>query len=351
MENNNVRIINVTINEKLGTSYNIYLGNDLLENIESIIEFPENTLIITDTNIPTLYQEYIIKKAKKCYVYQINPGEDSKNLFVYKEIIEYLVSLSFSRNDLIIALGGGVVGDLAGFVASTYKRGIKFINIPTSTLSMIDSSIGGKVAVNVNDVKNSVGAFYMPNTVIISFDTLKSLPLRHYYNGLMESLKAGLIQDKELYKLFIDNLHDLENENILKEIIEKSIYVKKRVVEEDPYEQGLRKILNFGHTIGHVIESENFNKIFHGEAVLLGMMYFSSEEIKIDLDKVINKLNSINSGALKYYSFNKQKAFELVCNDKKRSSSGIDVICVNEVGKAFIKKMALDELKSLIEGE
>ena len=351
MSETDMKIINVTINEKLGTSYNIYLGNELLKNIETIINFPENTLIITDTNIPSEYIEYIHLKAKNYYVYKINPGEDSKNLLVYKDIIEYLVSLSFSRKDLIIGLGGGVVGDLAGFVASTYKRGINFVNIPTSTLSMIDSSIGGKVAVNVNDVKNSVGAFYMPNSVIISFDVLKSLPKRHYYNGLMEALKAGLIQDNELYELFISNLENLENEKILKEIIEKSIYVKKKVVEEDPYELGIRKILNFGHTIGHVIESENFNKIFHGEAVLLGMKYFSSNDIKNDLNKVIEKINDINSNALNDFSFDKKKAYELVCNDKKRNADYIDIIAVEKIGNAKIEKMSLSKLKDIIEGE
>lgn len=346
-----VEIVNVITDKNNNKSYNIYIGNNLLDSIEEYITFPKNLLIITDTNIPFSYSEKIKVKANNCYIYRIKPGENSKTVNTYIEILTLMMEKSFSRSDLVIGLGGGVVGDLAGFVASTYKRGVDFINIPTSTLSMIDSSIGGKVAVNLDNVKNIVGSFYMPKKVIISLDTLSSLPRRQYYNGLIEALKAGLIYDKALFQMFKDNFDELESQTVLKEVILKSINVKKSVVEVDPYEKGLRKILNFGHTIGHAIESENFDKIFHGEAVLLGMMYFCSQEIKKDLELIKEKIDLINETALKNVNINSKNAYQLLCNDKKRKDDYIDVIYVEEVGKAIIKKVSLSELKLLIEGK
>ena len=189
-------------------------------------------------------------------------------------------SLSAGGGDCNIAaggnqvVGGGLVGDLSGFVASIYNRGIKFINIPTTTLSMIDSSVGGKVAVNLNDTKNVIGSFYNPEVVIIDPNVLSTLPTRHYYNGLVEALKMGLCLDKDLYNLF---KHDIDSN--LEDIIKMSILAKKNVVELDPKEENLRKVLNFGHTIGHAIESSNFNDFYHGEAVACGMLYFIFDKI------------------------------------------------------------------------
>lgn len=334
-------VINIeTKNAKLNKDYEIIIEEDLLTKIEEYIEFPNNTLIITDTNIPENYINQIKVKAKNAFVYKINPGENSKSFDSYLEIINVLIENKFTRSDLIIALGGGVVGDLSGFVASTFKRGISFINIPTSTLSMIDSSIGGKVAVNVNDIKNIVGAFYMPKKVLISLNTLRTLPARHFNNGLMEALKAGLIYDEELFNLFKEN-----NLNI-REIIVRSLMVKKEVVEIDPLEKGLRKILNFGHTIGHAIESQNFNLIFHGEAIAYGMLYFLNSEYKDEVKKIIEKL----IGKIDY-KLNIEKAMELIANDKKATNSGIDVVVVEKIGKAEIKNYSLNSLKELLEGE
>lgn len=334
-------VINIeTKNANVNRDYEIIIEEDLLSNIEEYIDFPSNTLIVTDTNIPEIYINKIKDKTKNCFVYKIKPGENSKNIDSYLEITNVLIENKFNRSDLIIALGGGVVGDLTGFVASTYKRGISFINIPTSTLSMIDSSIGGKVAVNVNDIKNIIGAFYMPKKVLISLNTLESLPKRHFNNGLMEALKAGLIYDKELFNLFREN-----NLNI-KDIIVKSLNVKKEVVQIDPLEKGLRKILNFGHTIGHAIESQNFDTIFHGEAIAYGMLYFLDnkykEEVKEIIEKVIGKVQ---------YNLDVTKAMNLISNDKKATTNGIDVVTVSEIGKAEIKNYSLDSLKELLEGE
>ncbi len=332
--------INVkTSNANINRDYSIYIEEHLLDKIEEYIDFPSNTLIVTDTNIPEVYVEKITKKAKKSFVYKIKPGENSKTITSYLEISKVLIENKFNRSDLIIALGGGVVGDLTGFVAATYKRGISFINIPTSTLSMIDSSIGGKVAVNVDDIKNIIGAFYMPKKVLISLDTLDSLPIRHFNNGLMEALKAGLIYDKDLYQLFKQN--DLN----IKEIIKKSLNVKKAVVEIDPLEKGLRKILNFGHTIGHAIESQNFDTIFHGEAIAYGMLYFIKDELKEEVKSVIeNIIGKIN------YNLDNEKALSLISNDKKCTENGIDIVVVEKIGEAKIESYSLDKIKGILEG-
>jgi len=331
-----VKTNNVNINK----DYEIVIEKNLLDNIEEYINFPNNTLIVTDTNIPQEYIEKIIKKANKSFVYKIIPGESSKTIVTYQAIMELLLENKFTRNDLIIALGGGVVGDLTGFVAATYKRGIDFINIPTSTLSMIDSSIGGKVAVNFNDIKNVVGAFYMPKKVLISLDTLNSLPIRHYNNGLMEALKAGLIYDKELYNLFKNNkIDEIEN------IIVRSLNVKKQVVETDPLEKGLRKILNFGHTIGHAIESENFDSIFHGEAIAYGMLYFLNSNLKVEVKSIIeNIIGKID------YKLDIEGAMNLIANDKKCSARGVSIVRVDEIGKAKIINYTLEELRSVLDG-
>lgn len=340
-----MNIINVITDKNNNKNYNIYIDDNLLDSIENLIDFPNKTLIITDSNIPSEYYEKIVIKAKYSYVYKITPGENSKTFDSYLKIMNLLIDNTFSRKDLVIALGGGVVGDLAGFVASTYKRGVDFINIPTSTLSMIDSSIGGKVAINVNDIKNIVGSFYMPKKVIISLDTLNSLPRRQYYNGLIEALKAGLIYDESLYQMFINGFEKLEEREYLREIILKSVNIKKDVVEKDPYEKGLRKILNFGHTIGHVIESENFDKIYHGEAVLIGMMYFCSEEILKELKCFYNKLNIINNNVFNNIKLDIDNGIKLLANDKKASGEYVDVVYVEKVGSHVVRKVLLSNLE------
>ncbi len=338
-------ILNVNTSKvQQNDSYDIIIDDDCLNEIENYISFPLNTLIVTDQNIPLEYINKIKTKANNSYVYTIIPGEDSKSVDNYYDIINFLIDNKFTRSDLIIALGGGVVGDLTGFVASTYKRGIDFINIPTSTLSMIDSSIGGKVAVNFNGIKNIVGAFYMPKKVIISLNTLNSLPDRQYNNGLMEALKAGLIYDEKLYNIFKEcYFKNLNCKEVIKEILIQSLLIKKDVVEKDPLEKNLRKILNFGHTIGHAIESQNFNKIFHGEAIAYGMLYFLSDElrneVRIIIEKIIGK---------KDFRLNIDEAINLIANDKKCSENGVNCVVVNKIGCAAIEKYSLDEIKILL---
>ena len=323
------------------SSYSIFTGRNILKDITSFYDFSNHkVLIVTDSNIPNEYYSLVKEKINVVDTLILSPGEDSKSFNSYLKIQEKLLEHNFSRKDIVIALGGGVIGDLVGFASSTYKRGLTFINIPSSTLSMIDSSIGGKTAINFNGIKNVIGTFYQPSLVLIDFDLLKSLPQRHFNNGLIEALKAGYIYDPSILDLFSEDI----NSN-LEEIIIKSIIVKKHFVEEDEKEQNIRKILNYGHTFGHGFESlGGFNdSLYHGEAVGLGMLVVSK-----DKEKLISYLNKLD---IKYdFEISSQELIKIILNDKKVDGKYIDLILVDNIGESYIKKTSLEDLVSILEG-
>lgn len=323
-------------------SYDIHLSHGCIHHIGEAISLQRKVLIITDDGVPDEYNRIVAKQCQTPFVHTVKQGEGSKSFAVYQEICQVLLSHHFSRKDLIVALGGGVVGDLSGFVAATYMRGIDFIQIPTTTLSQIDSSIGGKVAINLDGVKNIIGAFYQPKAVFIDPDTLHTLPKRHYYNGLVEALKAGLIADFELFALFEQD----QVEAHLDEIIAKALTVKKKVVEQDEKEQGLRKILNFGHTIGHAIEScHHLHDYYHGECVAFGMMYFMDDPaLKQRVAKVYERLHLPLTVDKDYDQW-----LAVMRNDKKAHDDTIDTVWVHTPGKAEIVLMTLDEIGTLME--
>ena len=330
--------IKITLKEN---SYSIFTGRNILKDIASFYDFSNHkVLIVTDSNIPNEYYSLVKEKINVVDTLILSPGEDSKSFNSYLKIQEKLLEHNFSRKDIVIALGGGVIGDLVGFASSTYKRGLKFINIPSSTLSMIDSSIGGKTAINFNGIKNVIGTFYQPSLVLIDFDLLKSLPQRHFNNGLIEALKAGYIYDPSILDLFSEDI----NSN-LEEIIIKSIIVKKHFVEEDEKEQNIRKILNYGHTFGHGFESlGGFNdSLYHGEAVGLGMLVVSK-----DKEKLISYLNKLD---IKYdFEISSQELIKIILNDKKVDGKYIDLILVDNIGESYIKKTSIEDLVSILEG-
>lgn len=319
-------------------SYKIIIGYNILKEISSYYSLDKKVLVISDDGVPSFYYEEILSTIKNGYKFIIKQGEASKNIDNYYLINKFLLENEFDRNDLIIAVGGGVVIDLSAFVASTYKRGIDVINVPTSTLAMIDSSVGGKNGINFNGVKNILGTFYQPKLVLIDLNTLKTLDKRNYNNGLVEALKAGLIMDKEILPLF----KDYKN-NIL-DIIIKSLKVKISVVEQDEKEKGLRKILNFGHTIGHAIEVQK--KILHGEAVAKGMLYVLNKKYQKEIKEILNTLEID-------VDYNVDiDAINLIKNDKKREDKYLDLIVVEEIGSAKIKKVTIEEIENLLkEGE
>lgn len=317
----------------------IYIERDCRLNLEKYISLDCKVMIITDEGVPEKYHKEILKQCKEGYLFIAKQGEESKSLEVYEQVLQKLLELDFSRKDLVIALGGGVIGDLSGFVAGTFKRGMRFASIPTTTLSQIDSSIGGKVAVNMGNVKNVIGTFYHPEVVLIDLNTLVTLPKRHYYNGLVEAVKAGLIGDVELFELF-EKSEDIE-ENI-EEIIVHALQVKKNVVEKDEKEEHLRKILNFGHTIGHAIESiYHLEGYYHGECVGIGMMMIlEKEEIRERLRKVLCKLNVPLSA-----EYDVEEVIHFIKKDKKANGKYVTVVQVDNVGEAKLLPIEIESLR------
>ncbi len=322
-------------------SYDIVIERGALKRAGELLDLDRKVLVLTDDGVPAEYAATVAALAKDGTVCTVPQGEESKSIERFGEVLSKMLSLGFSRKDAVVAVGGGVVGDLAGFVASAYMRGIDFYNIPTTVLSQVDSSIGGKTAVNLDGIKNIVGAFYQPKKVLVDLDLLDSLPERQISNGLAEAVKMSLTSDAELFRLF-------ERGNIkenMDEIITRSLRIKKSVVEQDEKEQGLRKILNFGHTIGHGIESfEHLNGLYHGECVALGMIPMVADELRPRLIKVLESLRLPTS-----VSLDADEVYRAMTHDKKGEGETVTVTTVPAPGQFKMKKVGFSELKPLIQ--
>lgn len=325
------------INLNLGkNSYEIEIDNGLLSSIYKDIENRNHILIVTDSGVPTKYLDILIGNIReKCVIYTIEQGEQSKNIGNLKNILNFMLTNEFKRNDCVIALGGGVVGDLSAFAASIYMRGIDFYNIPTTLLSMVDSSIGGKTGVDFGNVKNSIGTFYQPKKVYIDLDVLATLDKRLINCGLAESLKMAICLNKEYYEYLKLNIENLDFEKVIIE----SCKIKKDVVEKDEKESNLRKVLNFGHTIGHGIEESFDGKLLHGECVALGMICMSDDSIKKELIEIYERI-----GLPTKVKLNKDKVLSLIKHDKKSIGDDIDCVVVNEIGAFEFQKMTIDQI-------
>jgi len=323
-------------------SYNIELQRGNLDKAGELLNLNRKVMIITDEGVPCDYAEKIAKQSKEAYIKVIPCGEGSKSLQTTEEILTEMLGCGFSRKDCVVAVGGGVVGDLGGFVASLYMRGIDFYNVPTTVLSQVDSSIGGKTAVNLAGIKNIIGAFYQPKAVLIDPDTLNSLSERQIVNGLIEAIKMGATSDKELFDLFLND----DWRKHLDLIIEKALLVKKYVVEQDEKESHLRKILNFGHTIGHGFESAAHGRYLHGECVALGMLYMSSEEVQDQLCEIYEKLGF---EVPEFYTFDMEEVKEAITHDKKASNQKCSVVYVSEIGNGSIEEWSMDVVLDRLE--
>ena len=326
--------LNVNLKDK---SYEVIVEKGIIKNITPYVDIEKKFLIVSDDRIPNVYINTIKKQLKKVDVFIFPHGENNKSLDNYKLIIERLVKEDFSRKDYIIALGGGVVSDLAGFVASTYKRGMNLINIPTTTLAMVDASVGGKVALNFDKLKNVIGSFYHPNCILIDIDTLETLPKRHYINGVIEALKTGMIGDKELYNIFFNG----DYREHIEEIIYRSLQYKIKIVEQDEKEENIRKVLNFGHTFGHAYETYFLMKNYlHGEAVALGIVTISKDKPYLeDIKKLFTKW-----GIKLNINVEKDKIINIIRNDKKCDDDIVDLIIVDEIGKSKIVPTKIEDL-------
>lgn len=265
--------------QQIITNYPILIESDfskLTEAIAAVIDSTQKICIVTDTNVNDLYvgdvQKLLKEITSEVFVFQFQAGEKQKNIMTSIDLFTYLIEKKMSRSDVLVALGGGVVGDLTGFVSATYMRGIKFMQIPTTLLSQVDSSIGGKTGVDCKQYKNMVGAFWMPSLVYMNMNVLKTLPGREFSAGMGEVMKSALIKDANFYEWLIDNFNAINEKEpeILAEMIYRCCLIKKAVVEKDPFEKGERALLNFGHTIGHAIETYKNFELLHGECVALG---------------------------------------------------------------------------------
>ena len=293
--------------------------------------------------MPEVYAKALAEQCRNSVICTVETGEGSKSLTVFGQLMQTMLEHDFSRKDCVVAVGGGVVGDLSGFAASAYMRGIDFYNIPTTLLSQIDSSIGGKTAINLGGVKNIVGAFYQPKKVLIDPDLLKTLPPRQIANGMAEAIKMSLTSDKELFEL----LETQVIESNLEEIILRSLNIKKAVVEQDEKEAGLRKILNFGHTVGHGIESTS--ELYHGEAVALGMLPMCSETLRPRVVEVLKKSNLYRK-----LQYDWDRITQAAFHDKKADGGSVTVTLVQEPGTYELKTMGcldvIEQAKACLEG-
>ncbi len=333
------------------------LIEDIGQNLKKIYK-NKKIAIITDSNVDSLHgkkieesledEDYIIRKII------IEPGEKSKSFDTLQIIYEELLDFNITRGDLIITFGGGVVGDLGGFAAATLLRGIPFVQIPTSLLAQIDSSVGGKVAVNLPRGKNLIGSFYQPEAVFIDPELLRTLEERYFYDGMAEVIKYSLIRDKELFKKLLEYRAYEELFQNIEEIIYRCCQIKKEVVEKDEMDTGERMILNYGHTIGHAIERYfKYEKYTHGEAVAMGMYNITkkSEELGITGQGTTDMIKDI---LIKYklpYAMppmDMQEVIKIIGSDKKNIGCNISIILLKNIGNGFIKKIDSNSVEKYI---
>ena len=341
-----MKTVNVELKER---SYPIYIGKGLQKNIDDISLFRnigQKWVVISHDNIMKIIGEKLIESLKSagydCKKIIVPEGDAAKSIVQYSKIISQLVNLGCDRKSVILALGGGVVGDISGFVASTFMRGIRYYQIPTTLLSMVDSSIGGKTGLNIAEGKNLIGSFYQPAGVIIDPDVLKTLPLKEVHSGISEIIKYGAIRDKRFLDVIDGWLDDINNFPFSKAIIQ-SCRIKSDIISSDEYENNLRKILNFGHTIGHALESYfGFRNIRHGEAVAHGMIcagWISRETGNLSDEKYKKLYKIIKKLPLPQIAeFDSDGLMSFIKTDKKNELREISFIVLNDLGNAKIEK-------------
>ena len=321
-------------------SYDIIVERGSLGRAGSLMALNRKALIVTDDGVPAQYAAAVAAQCAEPHTVALKQGEATKNLESFRLLLKTMLEARFTRKDCVVAVGGGVIGDLAGFAASAYMRGIDFYNVPTTALAQIDSSIGGKVAIDLDGYKNTVGAFWQPRFVLADPDVLITLDRRQLSAGLAEAVKMSLCFDESLFEIFEEG--DIYGS--LDEIIRRSLLIKKAVVEQDERESGLRQALNFGHTIGHGIETAEGGRLIHGECVALGMLPMSSSKVRQRLIKVLEKLGLPTS-----ITAAPEKVKEAMLHDKKSAQSGVTAVKVDEAGSFRLEKLEFNELFSLFD--
>jgi 3-dehydroquinate synthase len=344
-------------------NYPLYIGDNIRYEIGTILNrllsSVTSVLIITDDKVAPLYLQDVKSSMNACYhvhEYIIPSGEASKSFQTYYEIQSFALNKGLDRRSLVIALGGGVVGDLAGFVAATYMRGIPFIQVPTTLLAH-DSSVGGKVAINHPLGKNMIGAFYQPEAVIYDTNTLQTLPEHEWRSGFAEVIKHGFIWDKLFLRWLKENINSFSQITgpLAEELLKRSISVKSAVVKEDETEKGIRAYLNFGHTLAHAIETKlGYGKITHGEAVVIGMIFALevSEDyfnVNFDISRIVDWLTKYNYSVSIPSELTTEELIETMKKDKKSEEGIIRMVLLKEIGKAEVVSVSEERLKTIFE--
>lgn len=343
-----------------GSDYLIYAEKGLLAKFPELLKEYEGkrAAIISDKKVTSLYGEKIQDALQKaglasCEIYAFENGEESKNKQVLFDVYDFLFEQRITRSDLVVALGGGVVGDLVGYAAATFLRGVPLIQIPTTLLAQIDSSVGGKVAINVSQGKNMIGTFYQPSLVLADIDFLNTLDKREFLAGLAELIKYGCIADESLFALCERGINTIQDK--MSELVLRCCQIKANYVEADPYDHGLRMELNFGHSLAHAIEKEaGYGIYLHGEAVGIGMIAAAKwgESLGITPEGTAIRIRSLlESFGMKTRppQIEVHKIAESMMGDKKAQSGDINLILLEKIGKARIEKMPKEKAKKLLE--
>ncbi len=346
--------MSIKVSVKASGNYDIYIGQGLLDEAGKQIKQVKKVcraVIITDSNVDTLYSERLKKSLEKesfqVSKFTFEAGEKSKCASTFIEILEHLATQNITRSDVLIALGGGVVGDITGFAAACYLRGIDFVQIPTTLLAAVDSSVGGKTAIDLKAGKNLAGAFYQPKMVICDTQTFKTLPDKEIACGYAEVIKYAVLFDENFCE-------SLENGNVdITDIVEKCVTFKRDIVERDEFDTGERKLLNFGHTSAHGIEKVSDFSVTHGEAVGIGMIIAAkiSQNMGIcekGLDKRIQRLLERFNLPVSY-EISAEQLYDAALMDKKRESSRITLVLPEKMGKCILKQVEVSGLLEMFD--
>ena len=345
-----------TVMVNASTAYPVHIGGGLLEKTGELIAEATKSrtcAIITDSTVEKLYAAAVCRSLQdagfKVCLHAFPAGEQNKNISTYAGILEFLAENKLTRSDLAVTLGGGVVGDMGGFAAATYQRGIDFVQIPTTFLAAADSSVGGKTAVNLGAGKNLAGAFHQPKMVICDTDAFKSLPADTFADGMAETLKHGLIADNS----FFDFLMSEDVRARMDDVVRRDVEIKASVVNEDEFEHGKRKLLNFGHTFGHAIEKNSGYTIPHGHAVAAGMVLAAraAERLGYSPAGTLGKVLEANRkyGLPTECPYTAAELYAAATSDKKRDRGNIDVVVLEEIGKARTVRLDMEGLREFTE--
>ena len=326
-----------------GIGYPIFLERGALSRAASLLDLDRRVFVVTDDGVPVRYAQTLAAQCRAATVYTIPRGEASKSPAMLTALLDAMLRAGLTRGDCAAAVGGGVVGDLTGLAAALCLRGIDWYNVPTTLLAMVDSSVGGKTAVDLDGVKNAVGAFWQPRAVLIDPELLETLPPRQLSNGLAEAVKMALTHDAGLFARF----EDPAGYGPVEDLIAACLRIKTAVVAADERDHGVRQALNFGHTLGHGLEAAAGGRLLHGEAVALGMLPMCASEVRARLLPVLERLGlptSVN------FDLDPEQAIAAICHDKKRLDSRFVTVFVPEIGSWEFREAGLNELRGLLTG-